>query len=87
MLYYLMKLLAKHRSFFFQAMSKLFLKSCTKLVANLSSKQLKHDEICLFTNIHNHRNYKKPPPIVILHFWSYLLPRSNFTQCLIDSFT
>ena len=84
--YYLVTLLAKHKSFFFQAMSKLFLKSCTKLVANLSSKQVKHNEICIFISIHNHRKYKKPPPIAILHFGSYLLPRSNFTQCLIDSF-
>ena len=29
MLYYLVTLLAKHTSFFFEAMSKLFLKSCT----------------------------------------------------------
>ena len=93
MLYYLVTLLAKYTSFCFQAMSKLFLKSCTslpiilkKFVANLSSKQLKNHEIYIFTRIHNHRKYKKRPPVVILHFWSYLLPHSNFTQCLISSF-
>ena len=57
-----------------------------KFVANLSSKQLKNHEIYIFTSIHDHRKYKKHSPIAILHFWSYLLPRSNFTQYLINSF-
>ena len=57
-----------------------------KHVANLSSKQLKNHEIYIFASIPNHRKYKEHPPLVILHFWSYLLPRSNFTLCLINSF-
>ena len=35
MLYYMVTLLVKHTSFFFQAMSKLFLKSCTIRTNNI----------------------------------------------------
>ena len=40
MLYYMVTLLAKHASFFFQAMSKLFLKSSTIRTNNIEKNML-----------------------------------------------